>query len=124
NKKMLRLLFLVLLLRGADDDEDDPQEGVTNQGTVFAEPGEEPGSDQKSRGANEDGGMLIIIIAAVSVAVLAIGSIAGCILCRRSKDRKLLFNNEGLFILFSTRGFQGCATCKGLSSKLCVSVYL
>ncbi|TRY89922.1 hypothetical protein DNTS_005463, partial [Danionella cerebrum] len=117
NKKMLRLLFLVLLLRGADDDEDDPQEGGSQIKELCLQNPEKSQDQIKSRGVQMK--MLLCFTNATCKA-----ENRGCILCRRSKDRKLLFNNEGLFILFSTRGFQGCATCKGLSSKLCVSVYL
>ncbi|XP_056329388.1 uncharacterized protein si:dkey-262k9.2 [Danio aesculapii] len=95
---MLRLLIVVLILQGAaaasddtegntsgdpSDDEDEEAVSVNSRQGVFEAPEEDPGSDQ-SKGDNESGdGMLIIIIAAVSVAVLAIGSIAAIFLLRR-----------------------------------------
>ncbi|KTF76178.1 hypothetical protein cypCar_00030646 [Cyprinus carpio] len=87
NKKMLRLLFLFLILRGAVDDEDGDAPVETRR-IQYSDPGEipkvGPGSD-RSTGDDEanEGGTLIIIIAAVSVIVLAIGGIVAIFLFRR-----------------------------------------
>ncbi|XP_052472354.1 uncharacterized protein si:dkey-262k9.2 isoform X3 [Carassius gibelio] len=103
NKKMLRLLFLFLILGGAaatsedtegdssgdvmEDDEDYVFKGKVVH-TVYSDPvnipKQSPGSD-KSTGedAANEGGTLVIILAAVSVIVLAIGGIVAIVLFRR-----------------------------------------
>ncbi|XP_043114062.1 uncharacterized protein si:dkey-262k9.2 [Puntigrus tetrazona] len=98
---MLRLLILFLILRGAaatsEDlegtssgdigDDEDGDDYVKVRRPVFSDagpPGTKPGSD-KSTGDDEanEGGTLVIIIAAVSVIVLAIGGIVAILLFRR-----------------------------------------
>lgn len=100
---MLRLLFLFLILRGAaatsEDtegnysgdyivDDEDGDAPVETRRIQYSDPGEipkvGPGSD-RSTGDDEanEGGTLIIIIAAVSVIVLAIGGIVAIFLFRR-----------------------------------------
>ncbi|KAK2880801.1 hypothetical protein QQF64_008889 [Cirrhinus molitorella] len=99
---MLRLLILFLILRGAaatsedlevnssgdDIDDDEDGEAVAKprrpELAVPAEsPGASPGSDKSTGDDANEGGTLVIIIAAVSVAVLAIGSIVAIVLFRR-----------------------------------------
>ncbi|XP_050985245.1 uncharacterized protein si:dkey-262k9.2 [Labeo rohita] len=98
---MLRLLILFLILRGAaatsdnpefnssgdgmDDDEDAADEGNTVRFDLTPNEnfGEVPGSDKSTGDDANGGGTLVIIIAAVSVAVLAIAGIAATVLFRR-----------------------------------------
>ncbi|XP_052472358.1 uncharacterized protein si:dkey-262k9.2 isoform X6 [Carassius gibelio] len=99
---MLRLLFLFLILGGAaatsEDTEGDSSGDVMDDEdyvfkgkvvhTVYSDPvnipKQSPGSD-KSTGedAANEGGTLVIILAAVSVIVLAIGGIVAIVLFRR-----------------------------------------
>ncbi|CAM4555332.1 unnamed protein product [Leuciscus chuanchicus] len=90
---MLRLLILFLILQGSaatedtegnssggyGDDEDDDGDIKEINGRVL-EAG--PGLD-KSTGDEDAGGTLVIIIAAVSITVLAIGAIVAIVLFRR-----------------------------------------
>ncbi|XDV31972.1 hypothetical protein PO909_002887 [Leuciscus waleckii] len=79
NKKMLRLLILFLILQGSGDDEDGDGDIKEINGRAL-EAG--PGLD-KSTGDEDAGGTLVIIIAAVSITVLAIGAIVAIVLFRR-----------------------------------------
>ncbi|XP_059390099.1 uncharacterized protein si:dkey-262k9.2 isoform X1 [Carassius carassius] len=117
---MLRLLFLFLILGGAaatsedtegnssgdvmGDDEDYILKGKTLP-NVYADPVKipkpSPGSD-KSTGDDEanEGGTLVIIIAAVSVIVLAIGGIVAIVLFRRY----LLSREQGAYSVPAEQG--------------------
>lgn len=99
---MLRLLILFLILQGSaatsedtegypsgfgdDEDGDGDSKNVRTiaLNTIGSEgPEASPGSDKSTGDDDAAGGTLIIIIAAVSVAVLVIGSIAAFVLFRR-----------------------------------------
>ncbi|XP_059390101.1 uncharacterized protein si:dkey-262k9.2 isoform X2 [Carassius carassius] len=108
---MLRLLFLFLILGGAaatsEDTEGNSSGDVMGKTlpNVYADPVKipkpSPGSD-KSTGDDEanEGGTLVIIIAAVSVIVLAIGGIVAIVLFRRY----LLSREQGAYSVPAEQG--------------------
>ncbi|XP_077063997.1 uncharacterized protein LOC143715949 [Siphateles boraxobius] len=96
---MLRLLILFLIVQGSaatsedtegnssgtdDEDGDGNIHEVRNEGrSVKSEGHEESLGLDKSRGEEDGGGTLIIIIAAVSVTILSIGGIVAIVIFRR-----------------------------------------